>query len=133
MALHLKIAGAILVFLALVHVVFPIYFKWKEELQRISLINRQLIQVHTFFIALTVFLMGLLALSYPDELQQAGMGTGICLALGLFWSVRFVIQFTGYSSRLWKGKRFETIVHVLFAFIWAYLSFVFLNIYFLWV
>lgn len=132
MELHLKIAGAILVFLALVHVIFPVYFKWKEELQRISLINRQLIQVHTFFIALTVLLMGLLALSFPVALQQEGLGRGICLALGIFWTFRFIIQFTGYSSKLWKGKAFETTVHVLFAINWAYLSFVFLNIYFRW-
>ena len=38
----------------------------------------------------------------------------------------FFIQFFGYSSELWKGKKFETVIHVLFVFIWTYLSVVFL-------
>jgi len=38
------------------------------------------------------------------------------------------IQFFGYSSDTWKGKKFETAVHVLFIFLWTYMSYVFLAI-----
>jgi hypothetical protein len=64
MHLHLKIIGILLIGLALIHIVFPKYFKWDKELGSLSLINRQLMTVHTFFIALTVFLMGLLCLHH---------------------------------------------------------------------
>ena len=53
---HLEITGILLIGLALLHVVFPRYFKWREELRGVSLITRQILHVHTFFIALTVFL-----------------------------------------------------------------------------
>lgn len=47
--LHLKIVGFILVVLAFVHIVFPKYFAWKEQLKSLTLINKQLMYVHTFF------------------------------------------------------------------------------------
>lgn len=126
MEIHFKIIGVILIALALIHVIFPKYFNWKEELKSLSLINRQMMMVHTFFIALVVFLMGLLCLSSSIELIETKLGKTISLGLGIFWSIRLFIQFFGYSSELWKGKTFETIVHILFSLFWTYLSVVFL-------
>jgi len=60
MELHLRIVGVMLVVLALIHAIFPRYLKWKTELVPLSLMNQQLLKVHTFFIALMVLLMGLL-------------------------------------------------------------------------
>lgn len=125
MELHLKIIGSLLIFLALIHVIFPKYFNWEKELHALSLINRQLIWVHTFFIALTIFLMGVLCLSSSAELTGTLLGKKICLGLGIFWLIRLFVQFFGYSSKLWKGKTFETSVHILFTFLWTYLSFIF--------
>ena len=67
----LELCGLLLIGLALLHLIFPTYFHWKEELARISLINRQMMIVHTFFIALTVFLMGLLCVTSADLLRTA--------------------------------------------------------------
>ncbi len=125
MHIHLKIIGFVLMALAMVHVIFPRYFHWKEELKDLSLINRQMMKVHTFFIALTVFLMGLFCVIHTDEIIGTHLGKIISLGFGIFWFFRLVIQFFGYSAELWKGKTFETIVHVIFAFLWAYLSVVF--------
>ena len=125
MHLHLKIVGVLLIALALVHIVFPKYFNWDKDLSSLSLINRQMISVHTFFIALTIFLMGLLCLISSNELIETNLGKKISLGLGIFWTLRLFIQFFGYSSKLWKGKAFETSVHVLFIFLWTYLSFIF--------
>ena len=128
MHIHLKIIGILLILLALVHMIFPKYFNWDKELHMLSLINRQLIWVHTFFIALTIFLMGLLCLTSASPLIETELGKRICLGLGIFWLIRLFIQFFGYSSKLWKGKLFETSVHILFAFLWTYLSFIFWSI-----
>lgn len=130
MQIHLLIIGALLVALALIHIVFPRYFNWESELKLMSLINRQMMLVHTFFIAFTIFLMGLLCLTSSNELIQTDLGRKISLGLGLFWTTRFFIQFFVYSRDLWKGKLFETIVHTMFSILWAYFSFVFLFIFF---
>lgn len=130
MELQLKIIGVLLVLLALLHVIFPRYFKWKAELIYVSDINRQMMYVHAFFIAFGVFLMGLLCLTSSNELTSTTFGKRISLGLGIFWLTRLFIQFFGYSSLLWRGKTFETTVHILFAGLLTYLSGVFLLIYF---
>ncbi|MBJ6117502.1 hypothetical protein JAO76_04830 [Pontibacter sp. BT310] len=130
MELHFKVIGAILIVLALVHIIFPRYFNWVEELKPLSLINRQMMTTHTFFIALTVFLMGLLCLTSANELIVTDLGKKISLGFAVFWMIRLYFQFFGYSAELWEGKRFETIVHVLFSCLWSYLSVAFLTAYF---
>lgn len=130
MALHLKIIGILLIALALIHVIFPKYFNWKQELNLVSQINRQMMQVHAFFIALIVFLMGILCLTSANDIVNTTFGKRISLGLGVFWTARLVIQFFGYSSKHWKGKTFETIIHILFSFLWTYFSAVFILIYF---
>ena len=128
MNLHLKIIGILLIALALIHIVFPKYFNWNKELSSLNLINRQMMTVHTFFIALLVFLMGLLCLTSTNELIDTNLGKKISLGLGIFWTTRLFIQFFIYSSKHWKGKPFETTVHILFIFLWTYLSFIFWTI-----
>jgi hypothetical protein len=131
MQTHLTIIGSLLVALALIHIPFPKYFRWKEELKALSTINRQMMTVHTFFIALTVFLMGILCLSSADELVETELGKRISLGIGVFWTIRLFIQFFGYSTSLWKNKVFETSMHIIFSALWMYLSIVFLAIYFI--
>jgi hypothetical protein len=130
MQLHLKTIGLLLIVLALVHAIFPKYFNWKKELESLSLVNRQMMTIHTFFIALTVFLMGLLCLTSSKELLETNLGKKILLGLGIFWTIRLFIQFFGYSSALWKGKKLETIIHIIFSLLWLYLSTIFLLAYF---
>lgn len=125
MEIHLKIIGIILILLALVHVTFPKYFNWKKEFKNISLINKQIMYVHTFFIALAVFLIGYLCLTSSKKLVETELGQKMCLGLCIFWSIRLFVQFFGYSSKLWKGKLLETIIHVLFSVLFSYLAIVF--------
>lgn len=129
MELQLKIAGTLLTILSLLHSIFPRYFNWKAELIHLSLMNRQMMQVHTFFIALVVFLMGLLCLTASHELVTTDLGKTISLGIGVFWMIRLIVQFFFYSPDLWKGKLFETIIHIASSFFWAYLSILFLLIY----
>ena len=125
MELHLKIAGYTMIFLSLIHFLFPKRFNWKTELGSLSLINRQLMYVHTFFVALMVLLMGVICIYSSDEILNSKLGQQLSFGLFLFWTTRLVFQFFVYSSKLWKGKRFETIVHITFSFLWIYFSGVF--------
>ncbi|WP_064967092.1 hypothetical protein [Tenacibaculum ovolyticum] len=129
MYIHLKIIGVLLIVLAFLHIGFSKYFNWKEELSTLSLINQQMMQVHTFFIAFVVFLIGVLCFTSTKEIIETNLGRKIAFGLSLFWFVRLVFQFFVYSPMLWKGKIFETIMHVLFTLFWVYLSTVFFIIY----
>lgn len=125
MDIHLKIVGIIMVILGIIHVIFPRYFNWKEDLKSISLINQQLMYVHTFFVAFFVFLLGLLCLFSPKADFNTPIGSKIALGISIFWGVRLFFQFFVYSSKLWKGKLFETIVHILFSCLWTYFTIIF--------
>ncbi len=129
MEIQIKVIGILLMVLALVHVVFPKYFNWKEELRSLNLVNREIMYVHTFFIALVVFLMGILCFISSNELVSTNFGKTISLGLAIFWTFRLIFQFFVYSSELWKGKLFETIVHIVFSLLWIYLSLIFWMIY----
>ena len=126
MELQLRLIGFFLVVLAVLHVGFARYFNWRLEFAAISQINRQMMYVHTFFVAFTVLLMGLLCLTSAPELVGTPLGHKLALGCGAFWLARLLIQFFGYSSQLWRGKRFETVVHVAFSLLWTYLSVVFI-------
>jgi hypothetical protein len=129
MEIHFTIIGILLIGLSLVHLIFPKYFNWKIELGSLSLINREMMYVHTFFIAIVVFLIGLLCITSSAELISTDLGKKVTLGFGIFWMVRLFIQFFGYSSILWRGKRLETSIHILFSLLWAYLSMIFLGNY----
>jgi hypothetical protein len=125
MIIHLKIAGGLLVLLAMLHVGFSRYFQWRKEFAAVSLINRQMMYFHAFFLALIVLLMGILCLLCAKDLASTHLGHQIDLGLALFWMIRLVVQFFGYSTVLWRGKRFETLTHVLFSILWLYLTMIF--------
>ncbi len=129
MEVHLNAIGVLLIILAMIHGIFPTYFKWTTELAPISLINRQMMYVHTFFIALVLLLMGILCLTSAKQIIETQLGHKLALGMGIFWAFRLAIQLFGYSSKLWRGKRFETTIHVLFLILWSYMSVVFFSLY----
>lgn len=125
MEIHLKIIGSLLILLAFAHLAFPKYFNWKNELSTLSLINKQMMIIHTFFIALIVLLMGILLLNSTHELLNTTLGNTIILGYAIFWTFRLLTQFFGYSSKTWQGKKLETTIHVLFSLFWLYSSTIF--------
>jgi hypothetical protein len=129
MEIHLKIIGCLLIFLSAIHVFFSRYFHWKEDLKPLMLINRQMMYVHAFFIALIVLGIGLLCLLFTSDLINTRLGKSVSLGLALFWGIRLLFQVFIYSSQLWKGKFKETVIHILFTTFWAYCLIVFLAIY----
>lgn len=126
MEVQLQLAGSLLVALAVLHLGFPKRFRWSETLQPLDLLHRQMMKVHTFFIALTVLLMGVLCLVAAPDLVHTPLGKLVSRGMGLFWALRLAVQLFVYSPRLWKGKPFETSMHVVFTALWVYLAVVFL-------
>jgi hypothetical protein len=120
--INLQIAGLVQIALALIHGAFPKRFRWKEEFASVSLLSRQIMYVHTLFVALVVFLMGVLCFTSAPDLISTSLGKRVCLGLGVFWGLRLAIQFFGYSSELWRGKRLETSIHIIFSILWVYLT-----------
>src|SRR5215471_5065036 len=119
--LHLKIVGIVLIILGLAHGAFSKRFNWKTDLAKLSLMNRQMFLVHSFFIGLVLVLMGGVSLFYTQALLQPAPLSRLVLAgTVVFWLCRWFIQFFVYDSALWRGNRFNTLMHVLFSLFWTY-------------
>ena len=71
-----------------------------------------------------------LCVTSATELVETNFGKRISLGLSIFWFIRLIFQLFVYSSLLWKGKKFETIMHTLFTAFWIYISAIFCIIYF---
>ena len=108
MEFHFKLVGILLMLLALFHAGFPRYFKWSEQLSSLDLLHRQIMKIHTFFIAFTVFLIGLLCFTSAEQLLDTVLGNKITIGLAVFWTLMLFQQMFGYSGKLWRGKKFET-------------------------
>ena len=125
---HLRIAGALQILLALLHLAFPKRFKWKEELARLSPLNRQIFLVHTFFICVVLTLIGALSLLAANTLLEPSRLSRLVLGgFATFWGLRLLCQFFVYDASLWRGQRFNTVMHALFSLLWLYLTGVYLG------
>ena len=121
--LNLRIVGVLLILLGAAHAFFEKRFRWKEELAGISEFTREVHFVHNAYIGLTVALNGLLCLLLADDLvRPSHLALALLLAMTIFWGSRLVIQLFVYSSSLWRGKQFETRVHIAFVLFWMYVT-----------
>lgn len=124
--LHLQIVGILLVILCAMHVFFPRLFNWKQELSRLSLLNRQMFIVHCLFIVLVLLFMGVLTLGFGAELlEPSPLGRVVAAGLTLFWVLRLIAQLFLYDRRLWLGNARRTVIHVWFVGMWVYFVIVF--------
>jgi hypothetical protein len=118
----LKIAGLIFLGYAFLHFAFPKRFGWREELARLSLLNRRIFVVHTTFIVLTLLLLGTLCVAFTRELlAPTPLGRIVLAGLLVFALARLLAQFFLYDSSLWRGHPFNTRVHAVFVTTWGYL------------
>lgn len=123
MELHLRIVGFATMALALMHVPFGVHLKWRADAAKLSAINRQIFHVHTFFLCLTLVMMGGLAGFYaPLLLEKSGLARLVLLGHVVFWGMRLVFQWAVYSWAHWRGKGMETVVHVVFTGVWIYFT-----------
>jgi hypothetical protein len=119
----LRLAGAFLLGLFVLNFFVPRKFGWREELPRLSLINRRIFQVHAIFIALILLMMGTLLVSMPAALlEPTPLARAVLVGLIAFWGVRLLMQWFVYDAELWRGKRFETAMHFAFTAAWIFLT-----------
>ena len=50
------------------------------------------------------------------------LGALVLAGLTVFWGIRLLMQWFVYDSKLWRGQRFETWMHVIFSGVWLYFT-----------
>ena len=93
---------------------------------RLSLLNRQIFQVHSIFLVLMLALISALLLTSADALlEPTRLSRAVLAGLTIFWGLRMLMQWFFYSPELWRGHRFNTAMHCVFSTIWVYVTGVF--------
>lgn len=120
---HLRIVGVIMAALVVVNVFVPGRLRWREELARVSLVNRQIFLVHTMFIVLILAMFAALLLTSADALLEPSRLSRLVLGgLTIFWGLRMLTQWFIYSPATWRGDRFNTAMHGVFSVAWVYVT-----------
>jgi len=123
MIVHLRIVGALMAALVLVHAFIPARLGWREELARLSTINRQIFQVHTMFIVLLLAMFAVLFGAYAEALlEPTPLSRAVLAGLTIFWTLRMLTQWFYYSPDTWRGNRVNTIVHTVASAVWIYVA-----------
>ena len=124
--LHLRLAGVVMASLVVVNLMVPGRFHWREEMSRLSLVNRQIFQAHSVFLVLTLALFSALLLTCgPALLEPTRLSRAVLSGLTIFWGLRMVMQWWFYSPLIWRGHRFNTVMHYTFSVVWVYVTTVF--------
>ena len=123
---NLRVIGVLMAGLVVLNVFVPRRFRWREELARLSLVNRQIFEVHAIFLVLTLALFSALLLTSADALlEHTRLARAMLIGLTLFWSLRLAMQWFYYSPAIWRGHRFNTVMHYAFSAMWIYVTAVF--------
>lgn len=123
---HLRVVGVVMASLVIVNLMVPGRFHWREEMSRLSLLNRQIFQAHNVFLILTLALFSALLLTCgPALLEPTRLSRAVLAGLTIFWGLRMLMQWCFYSPLIWRGHRFNTVMHYVFSVTWVYVTTVF--------
>jgi hypothetical protein len=127
LSILLRIAGATLFLLAVMHGPISRRLKWCEESLLLSPVNAAVFRVHALFICLILVVMGLPCIADPRVfLERTRAGAWLAWTFAAFWTARLYVQWFVFPRTLWVGKRLETKVHFIFTAIWIFLAGLFL-------
>ena len=123
-AFHLRLVGAFMLLLVAMNIwEVPRRFRWKEEMAKLSLLNRQIFQVHAAFICIVLTLFAALVLGFTGPLlEPTPLARAVLAGMGLFWFLRLLTQWFVYDRLIWRGQRFYTTMHFAFTALWCYFT-----------
>jgi hypothetical protein len=71
----------------------PLRLNWREELQPLKRLHRQMYWTYGGYVVLAIVAFGLISLLNADELASgSGLARGFCLYVAVFWGIRLGLQ-----------------------------------------
>ena len=117
----LYIAAAAQLAVAVLNLFLVRIMKWEESVARMPQLVREVFHVHAWFITITLVIFGVVTIRFAGELAAGtnDLGRWLAAGIGIFWLIRWLMQFFYYNSSHWRGKRAETIVHIVLIFLYG--------------
>ena len=89
----IKLGGIASLGWLLFHAFFWRLFEWPTQLQRVSAVNRGVMQVLNLCLSFVFLLFAIISLWYADTLlESAGLGRLLLAGMGAFWLLRLLEQ-----------------------------------------
>lgn len=93
MKLIIYLCGAYSVGFAIFHLFFWRLFNWKNELQKLSIANRAILQISNLRLIYLSFLVSFICFCFPTELISTTLGNTFLAGMSLCWLGRTIEQF----------------------------------------
>lgn len=79
--------------LAVFHVLFWKLFRWKEQLGKLSLPNRAIMQILNIRLIYIFLFIAAICFAFTEELHTTHLGRAVLIGMSLFWLGRTIEQF----------------------------------------
>jgi hypothetical protein len=109
----LRAAAVLQLVLVVLNLFLISIMNWRDEVERMPLLVREVFLVHGHFIAATLAIFGVVTFRFAPELaaRTNPLGSWLACGIGLFWAIRTVMQWTFYSTSHWRGIPHRTCIH----------------------
>ncbi|HZX31074.1 MAG TPA: hypothetical protein VFF03_06960 [Rhodocyclaceae bacterium] len=98
--------GAFNLAFAIFHLLFWRLFAWKEELARLSFINRAIVQVLNLCLTFSFALFAYISFAHPQALLATALGHTLLGGVAVFWLLRAAYQIVFFKLRHWVSWAF---------------------------
>jgi hypothetical protein len=110
--LLLRLAGVVQIILAIANFALPKKLAYRENLNRLAPILRQIFIVHSAYIVGVLLLFAGITLRFPEELASGqGLGRFIAASLALFWLSRVPVQLLYYDKSVRRTHRLGDVAY----------------------
>jgi hypothetical protein len=126
MEIAVRVAGVLLVGLALAHVFLPKLLGWREDVAKLRLINQHVFFAHALFIVVGIFLLGLICIVYPQALvDRSTLGLIATGAFTLCWFSRLCFQFIVFRGDITGTPKLDMAMHFTGTLLWLAFTIIF--------
>jgi hypothetical protein len=108
----LRLAAAAQLGIALLNLALPRIMRWRDDLNRMPLLIREVFHVHAWFVSITLGIFAVMTWRFAAEMTTNAACRWLAAAMGLFWALRTLLQVSYYSSSHWRGRPGRTVMHV---------------------
>jgi len=126
----LLLAGVGQCILALLNLNIIRILDWKSEVERMPLLVREVFNIHTWFISITLTIFSVLTCRFAHEMASGNDPAcrWLACAIGFFWAIRATLQVAYYSSSHWRGIPSRTAVHIFLLVVYSGWAAVYLTV-----
>ena len=122
----LRLAAAVQLGIALLNLALPRIMQWRDDLNRLPLLIREVFHVHAWFISVTLAIFAVITWRFAGEMTTNAACRWLATGIGLFWALRTVLQIGYYSSSHWRGQPGRTLIHITLLLIYGGFAVVYL-------